>query len=587
MNVTASVVIEATQISEPKERKEKKKSSSALSSSSSNNSTNLANSRESRKRKSGGEGMEGSNDGDNSSFYMHAHSVNAKKDSKNVSWHRYPDGIMGIRSQELVLKKNRWDAMMDKYAACVPTRSFDTQQKKEINCRDEVFDYITKSFSSMDGKDRHAGVPTSYMEVLAEVGSNGSVFQEIDPDSLPFGCELTKYFGSKTLVHAKTNVRIDRMYRVLYHGAAATEQDTAGGYGFYSNPNLRDFIAYARGDAGSTSKTSATTTTATTVTLYPSCHAALRMCSGLQYCLVVGFRGGCVRSGDVSAGPATATAAEVVTYGFNEASGEAEFCAARACTRPVLLVLFRKVRKSDLWITITNKDIIAEGVPKPIVATPLYLKDDETAAENMREFFDRLDEKGKEFRASMPLRVYMIPKTVCVTDKFICLSSRAPRESLDLIVAPRSPLQWDTLTHKDVGEIMGLYVFACYIRATLRGQGACLSNMEILFPADPSQWLVHCHVMACDEMAESTRSLLRIEEFVERLYNGSLTGGYRVCAETDFGRYISAPEIDHALSPADKKAALCDFYLSQNNDFFPQYWYGGSGDEPIVKQASK
>ena len=465
----------------------------------------------------------------------------------------------GIKSlTEFNKKKTCREEVLNRFARGVPVKGMDKAGK-------DVLD----QFFTMQGWYKHDGIPTSYTEILCEIECNRDIFHEVDSDSPCFGAILSYYFLGKPYVRAKTNVQIDRIYRIGPEGDGIPKKSES--FGFYSSPNFKTLVSCARKALPPRDP----------VIFHPACHEALGKLRGFHYCLILGYSADDVYEGDV---PPRKVAK--VTYGYSAKHNKAAFCASQGSMRPLLLVLFRKVRKSDLWVTTRNNEVLAAPAPIPVIPYPTT--DDSTVA-STRMFFEKLQQKSTDFCNNRNVVMYMIPKTICVTEKFICLSSRAPREKLDLIVASRSPLNWDTLSQKDKGEIIGLYTFAHYVRSVIRDLNVCMLNMEVLFPIDPAQWLVHCHVMACDAHSETRKQFLSIDEFLERLNNGEVgrDSGYKVRAEYDLGSSVPAPNPDTTKTPDEQKADLWDYLLTQNNGFYPQYWYGGSGDEPIVKNPLK
>lgn len=475
-----------------------------------------------------------------------------ERQKKRWKYIKNPQEIKSIA--ELGKKKTYSGEVLSKYAPEVPEKGRDSARKS-------LLDQLTHH----QGWHKHDGIPSSYIEILCEIECNSDVFHEIDPDTPCFGANLTQYFNGKTCIHAKTNVCIDRIYKIGDEGDGIPKKGEP--FAFYSNPNFKTIISCARGTLSQKEQ----------LIFHPTCQEALRPIKGYQYCLIFGYSPEDVHEGEVPPSKMTK-----ITYGYCTKLGKAAFCAGQNSVKPLLLVLFRKVRKSDLWITTRNNELL--GSPAPISAIP-YKMTDEIEVANTRKFFERLQQKSSDFCSTKGVEMYMIPKVVCVTGKYICLSSRAPRENLDLIIAPRFPLNWDALSGTDVGEIIGLYTFAHYIRSIIRELGTCMANMEILFPIDPAQWLVHCHVMKCDANSETRKQFLSVDEFLERLNSGEIgrDSGFRVHAEYDKGLWMPVPEPDPSKTPADQRIDVYEYVLSQNNGFFSQYWYGGSGDEPIVK----
>lgn len=465
----------------------------------------------------------------------------------------------GIKSlTEFNKKKTCREEVLHRFARGVPGKGMDKAGK-------DVLD----QFFSMQGWYKHDGIPTSYTEILCEIECNNDIFHEIDSDTPCFEAILSHYFMGESCLRAKTNVRIDRIYRIGPDGDGITRKSES--FGFYTNPNFKTLVSCARKNLPPREP----------VIFHPACHEALRQLRGFHYCLVLGYSADDVHEGDV---PPKKVAK--VTYGYSKEYNKATFCTSQSSMRPLLLVLFRKVRKSDLWMTTRNNEVLEAPAPIPIIPYPMT---DDSTVTSTAMFFEKLQQKSTDFCNNRNVIMYMIPKTICVAEKFICLSSRAPREKLDLIVASRSPMNWDTLSQRDKGEIVGLYAFAHYVRSVIRDLNVCMLNMEILFPIDSAQWLVHCHIMACDAHSETRKQFLSIDEFLERLNSGEIgrDSGYKVRAEYDLGCCVPAPEPDSTKTPDEQKADLCDYLLTQNNGFYPQYWYGGSGDEPIVKTSLK
>lgn len=458
---------------------------------------------------------------------------------------------------ELTEKKTAREEVLCRNAPGIPKKALEKAGKD-----------LLEQFFTSQGWFKHDGVPTSYIDILCEMKCNNDIFHEIDPDSPCFGAILTHYFSGSAHVRAKTNVCVDRVYKIGADSDSIPNKDMP--FGFYSNSNFKKLISYARGNLQPKEQ----------IIFQATCSEALRPIKGYQYCLIVGYSASDVHEGDVPP-----KKVPKVTYGYYKESRRAAFCATPSSVKPLLLVLFRKVRKSDLWMTTRNNEVLEAPAPIPTIPYPTT---DESTYKSTSMFFNKLLEKSNDFCTSKNVEMYMIPKTICVTDKFVCISSRAPREMLDFIIAPRSPLNWDTLSQKNAGEIIGLYAFAHYVRGVIRELKVCMKNMEILFPIDPSQWLVHCHIMSCDANSDKRKQFLSIDEFLERLNSGEIgrESGYRVRAEYDLGYCVPPPKPDSTKTPAEQKADLCDYLLTQNNAFYPQYWHGGSGDEPIVKSSS-
>lgn len=204
---------------------------------------------------------------------------------------------------------------------------------------------------------------------------------------------------------------------------------------------------------------------------------------------------------------------------------------------PRQLLMFRKVRRDDLWIYIHYG--LAPKAPMPLglvpqahqrMLNPFLRKFVAKLKNDTRAFWNK---RAKNSSKSDPMQ----PVLALQSKKYACFSSRMPVSVLHFIAVPKARMKWSDLTPESAYAIAELYAFASYVKTELQCVQEC-PQLSILFPVCPSQDQVYCHIIAKSEMNMGYNplkyeNLIGVETFICNLVAGNYSNEWYLSKDID------------------------------------------------------
>eukprot|EP00727_Mastigamoeba_balamuthi_P009132 m51a1_g4841 hypothetical protein (459) ;mRNA; r:222043-223971 len=218
---------------------------------------------------------------------------------------------------------------------------------------------------------------------------------------------------------------------------------------------------------------------------------------------------------------------------------------------PAMVLLLRKVRKSELWLQVG-----------PMRGTLGHVG---------FKFDSQVAQDGK--------KVASLTGVVAEDQRFVCIMDRNPWFGVHLLCTPKTPMPFDLLGKESVADIRALAAFARGICSTVEREGKG-HNMVVLFPTNPGQWQLHCHVVSRRLKSVELRMQQNIAAKFDAMLNENLfvdyvaSGAHRCYAtrpRTDAGDNTPLPLTAQAVQPA------ADYWTCEKDGIYSDVVLQGPG----------
>ena len=263
---------------------------------------------------------------------------------------------------------------------------------------------------------------------------------------------------------------------------------------------------------------------------------------------------------------------------------------------PRQLLMFRKVRRPDLWtyihygLSASAASAAAAPTPNPtstassspLTTTILQLKEyNRQQKRQQRQQLQQQQQQQQQPQQQQQQRQLPLPPVCPAVKKFVnklindtrifwnaklknmwkgnpfdpvlalqtrdhvCFSSRNPASVVHLIAAPRARVRWSDMGPQSTIVVTKLYAFAVFVRAELQRVPQC-PLLSILFPVCPSQDQLHCHILARSDMNARNMNLkydnfVSAEVFIYNLAAGKYSDSWYSSKGVDPNDYYWGP----------------------------------------------